>query len=524
MITQDETGTHPASSRSGYPVRVNRARRAFVRTNGGREVLSVVQMRQADAHAIAAGTAGIVLMDRAGATIARAVRRRWTPRPVLVLCGPGNNGGDGFAAAVRLAAEGWPVTLALAGAREGLRGDAALMAARWEGAIESLDPALAARHALVIDALFGAGLSRPVSSAAAETLDAVAATGMPVAAVDVPSGVSGDTGKVLGTAAPAALTVTFCRPKPGHMLLPGRALCGEIDVADIGIGADSVAAAGHTARVNGPALWRGRLPLAASDGHKYRRGHAVIVGGEQTTGAARLAARASLCAGAGLVTVAAPAPALPVYEASLTAVMTQPLAAWPALLADPRKNAFLVGPGNGVTGETRERSLAALAAGKAVVLDADALSVFSDARDDLYLATRGRRCILTPHDGEYARLFGFSGDRLTRARAAAEACGAVVLLKGPETVIAAPDGRAVIGLDGPPELATAGTGDVLAGIVTGLLAAGAPPFEAACTAAWLHGAAAPPGPGLIAEDLADRLPAALAEAAQHPTSFLVPET
>ncbi len=481
--------------------------------NGG-EVLSVAQTYRADAAAIAAGTPGIVLMEHACAAIVRAIRRRWTPRPTLVLCGPGNNGGDGFGAAIGLAAAGWPVDVALLGAREALRGDAAIMARRWPGAVSALDPSAAVGYALVVDALFGAGLARPVTGGAAEILAAVAASGAPVVAVDVPSGVAGDTGAATGTVAPADLTVTFCRPKPAHLLMPGRALCGEVEIADIGIGSDIVAEAGHVATVNRPASWRARLPLPAPGGHKYHRGHAVIVGGPLITGAARLAARAALRAGAGLVTVVAPESALPAYQGALTAVMTRPLGAWPDLLADARISAVLVGPGNGVDRNTRARSLAALAAGKAAVLDADALTAFAPDPEPLFEAVRGRPCVLTPHDGEHARLFGDGGDRLSRARAAAERCGAVVMLKGPETVIADPGGRAVISIDGPPELATAGTGDVLAGIVTGLLAAGAAPFDAACMAAWLHGTAARGGPGLIAEDLPDRLPAVLVRVAR----------
>ena len=482
----------------------------------GRAVLSVARMARADSAAIAAGTPGIALMENAAAAVVRAVRRRWTPRPALVLCGPGNNGGDGFGAAIGLAEAGWPVRVALYGARERLRGDAAEMARRWPGPVESPDPA-AAECALVVDALFGAGLSRPVEGAAAAMLEAVAASGAPAVAVDVPSGVAGDSGAVLGTAAPAAVTVTFCRPRPAHLLTPGRALCGELEVTDIGIGPEIVAAVGRTATVNGPELWRARLPLPAADAHKYRRGHAVIAGGARMTGAARLAACAALRGGAGLVTVAAPDPALDVYRASLTAVMTRSLADWPALLADPRVTAVLVGPGNGVSAATRDRALDALAAGKASVLDADALTAFAGRPARLFAAARGRACVLTPHDGEYARLFDHDGDRLARARAAAETSGAVVLLKGPETVIAAPDGRAVIGIDGPPTLATAGTGDVLAGIVTGLLATGANPFDSACIAAWLHASAAGSAPGLIAEDLPDRIPTALARAAgAHP--------
>ena len=477
----------------------------------GPEILSAARMRRADAAAIAAGTPGIALMENAAAAVVRAVRARWTPRPALALCGPGNNGGDGFAAAAELARAGWPVAVALLGARERLRGDAAIVARRWPGPVEPLAPAALAGRALVVDALFGAGLSRPVSGAAAETLAAVAASGVPVAAVDTPSGVDGDTGAVLGAAAPAAVTVTFCRPKPAHLLAPGRLLCGAVEVADIGIGPAIVADIGHDALVNRPDEWRARLPRPAPDGHKYRRGHAAVLGGARFAGAARLAVRAALRAGAGLVTIAAP----PAAGAVPDAVMTRPPEDWRELLADPRINVLLIGPGAGVGAETRARVLEVLAAGKAAVLDADALTSFAADPAALFAAVRGRPCVLTPHDGEYARLFAARGDRLARARAAAAESGATVLLKGPECVVAAPDGRAVIGVDGPPELATAGTGDVLAGIVAGLAAAGAAPFDAACMAAWLHGTAARagPGPGFVADDLPDRLPAALAAAA-----------
>lgn len=483
----------------------------------GREVLSVAQMYCVDAAAIAAGTPGIALMEHASAAVARAIRRRWTPRPALALCGPGNNGGDGIGAALALAAAGWPAEVALLGPRAALRADAALMARRWEacgGRIGPLDPAAVPRAALIVDALFGAGLARPVEGAAAAALRAAAASGAPIVAVDVPSGVAGDTGEISGMAAPAAVTTTFCRPKPAHLLMPGRALCGALEVADIGIVAGIVARIGHAARVNGPALWRARLPRAAPGGHKYRRGHAVVVGGPALTGAARLAVRAALRAGAGLATVVAPEAALTAHRAAAGAAMARSLADWPDMLADARTSAVLVGPGNGANAETREHALEALAAGKPTVLDADALTAFASDPAALFAAARGRGCILTPHDGEYARLFDARGDRLSRAHAAADRAGAVVLLKGPESVIAEPGGRAVIGIDGPPELATAGSGDVLAGAACGLLAAGAEPFDAACMAAWLQAATAQgAGPGLIAEDLPDRLPAALARAA-----------
>jgi NAD(P)H-hydrate epimerase len=319
---------------------------------------------------------------------------------------------------------------------------------------------------------------------------------------------------VLGEAAvEAALTVTFFRKKPGHLLLPGRLRCGEVVVADIGI-PDSVLTeiAPHTFE-NTAALWSARYPWRRLDSHKYHFGHALVLGGAVVTGAGRLAARAALRVGAGLVTVACSRESLPIYAMSAPSVITAPVdtaADYQALLADPRKNAVLVGPGNGVGPETRARSLAALDAGKAVVLDADALTSFEARPPELFDAVAGP-CVLTPHEGEFRRLFpDLEGDKLTRARAAAARGGAVVLLKGADTVIAAADGRAAINANAPAALATAGTGDVLAGLIVGLLAQGMNSFDAACAAVWLHGeAGAALGPGLIAEDLCEALPGVL---------------
>ena len=477
---------------------------------GALALLSVAEMYAADAAAAKAGTPGLTLMENAGRAVADAIVRRWGTRPVSVLCGPGNNGGDGFVAARLLADAGWPVRLGLMGARERLKGDAAAVAARWEGAIEPLDLALLDGEPLVVDALFGAGLARPLGGAALALAEASAARGLPCVSVDIPSGIHGDTGAVLGGAFRAAATVTFARRKYGHLLLPGRDFAGALAVADIGIPAAAIAALALRVHENAPALWRELLPSPASMDHKYSRGHALVVGGDCAhSGAARLAARAALRAGAGLVTVYAPEAAVPVYAAQLTAVMLEPAADLGSALADERRNALLIGPGCGVSPTTRAQTLRALAAGKRCVLDADALTVFRDEPAALFAAL-GRNTVLTPHEGEYRRLFAHEGDRLARARAAAAESGAVVILKGADSVIAAPDGRAAINANAPPTLATAGSGDVLAGFVLGLLAQGMPAFEAASAGVWLHGAAAAAfGPGLIAEDLAETLPGVL---------------
>ncbi len=480
-------------------------------------ILTVAGMYAADAAATKAGVPSLTLMEAAGWQITRALTRRFPRGRVLVLCGPGNNGGDGFVVARRLRRAGWPVRVALLGSRDRLTADAAAVAARWPDAVPPLEAVTAeevARADVVVDALFGAGLTRPVDGVPARVLGWVRERARPVVAVDVPSGVDGDTGSEQGMVAPATLTVTFFRPKPAHLLLPGRDLCGDIVVSDIGI-PDRVLAGRDTAplAVNHPDLWRHHLPHAASALHKWSRGSAVIVGGEAMTGAARMAARGARRAGCGLVTVVAPAAALAQYRGGDPGLVTcdaAGVAAFWELLAEPRRTAVLVGPGNGVNNATRNHADEAVRSGKPCVLDADALTVFKS-----YPAALIRRlhdqCLLTPHDGEFARLFGdLEGDRLTRARTAAARSGAVVLLKGSDTVVAAPDGRAVINNNAPPSLATGGTGDVLAGLAVGLMAQGMPVFEAAAAAVWLHGACARQvGPGLLAEDLPDQIPAIL---------------
>lgn len=484
-------------------------------------VLTVAEMGRADAAAIAAGNPGERLMESAGRAVANQVQWRFPASPVTVLCGPGNNGGDGFVAARHLAAAGREVRLALLGTREALKGDAALHAARWTGPVESLTAGVLDGGGVVIDALFGAGLSRPLEGAARAAVQAINERRLPCVAVDVPSGVSGDTGQVLGGAAPrCAATVTFFRKKPAHLLLPGRGLCGETAVADIGISAGVLDTIRPSIHENDPDLWLDRYPWPKPDGHKYSRGHAVVVGGVPMTGAGRLSARAALRAGAGLVTVVAPQPAHAIFAtaaASLILTAADEPRDFEALLADPRKNVVLLGPGNGVGTPTRLRVLAALQARKACVLDADALTSFADDPAHLCRAIRraGTPVLLTPHEGELARLLPdtvlqHENDKLARARAAAARSGAVVLLKGNDTVIASPDGSVVINANAPAELATAGAGDVLAGIATALMAQGMDAFAAACAAAWLHGdTAARFGPGLIADDLIETLPASL---------------
>ena len=471
-------------------------------------------MGQVDRTPIVGGLAGIVLMEPAGREVARAVTAGLPPAPVLVLCGPGNNGGDGYVCARILADGGWDVRVATLGDPDALHGDAAWARSSWRGPVLPLDAALLDRPDIVVDALFGAGLARDLDGVARAVVERLDPDRHPVVAVDVPSGVDGATGQIRGAAPRATFTVTFCRAKPGHVLLPGRLHVGELRVADIGIPEAAVAAHDLGLRVNAPGRWLAQLPQRTPEAHKYRFGHAVVVGGAaHASGAARMAAAAALRVGAGLASVACSAAAAPTYAARLTAVMVKPFATAHGLhqlLDDERLNAWLIGPGVGVGSDTRSHVEAILRTRRTAVLDADALTSFAGRSTELF-ALLHDRCVLTPHDGEYARLFTHRGDRLSRARTAAMEAGAVVVLKGADTVVAAPDGRAVIQPLAPPWLATAGTGDVLAGLILGLLAQGMSAFDAAAAGVWLHAdAAARHGPAMIAEDLADQLPAALA--------------
>ncbi len=475
-------------------------------------LLTPAQMGDADHAAEAAGVGGGDMMEAAGAAVAVAIGERWLMAPVTVLCGPGNNGGDGFVVARHLQAAGWPVKVALLGSREKLIDGAARAASLWTGPLAPFAPDSLDGAGVIVDALFGSGLSRPLDGEAAVLVEALKTRGAPVCAVDVPSGLDGATGLVRGVAAPANLTVTFFRKKPGHLLYPGRALCGEIVVADIGTPPSVLDAIAPRTWENDPRLWLDVYPWPEAESYKYRRGEVLVLGGEAITGASRLTALAASRAGAGMVTLAAPQAVWSVYATSLINAIVhgfEDALGWQALLADPRRNVIAMGPGAGVGVRTRDYVIAALATRRATVLDADALTAFAEAPEDLFRAIEGP-CVMTPHAGEFRRLFHVEGDKLTRARAAAKQSGAVVLLKGPDTVIAARDGRAIINANAPPQLATGGTGDVLTGFVAALLAQGMAPFEAAAAAAWLHGAAASAfGLGLVAQDLPDALPGVL---------------
>ncbi|WP_244286942.1 NAD(P)H-hydrate dehydratase [Caulobacter radicis] len=471
--------------------------------------MTVDEMKAADAAAVTAGTPATALMERAGKGAAEAIRARWSRRSVVIWCGPGDNGGDGYVIARHLRRRGWPVRV------EALAPPASpscrWAAERWRGEVHPLNPAVSPAE-LYVDALFGAGLSRPLEGLAEDLARAARGLSSRIVAIDMPSGVHGDTGESLGGEAfRAALTVTFHRRKPAHVLVLGRAACGEIEMIDIGL---SETGAGDLVE-NDPGLWGPRFPWPSSDAHKHARGRLVVVSGEAwSTGAARLSARAGLRIGAGVVTLLSPPGALAVNAAHLEAVMLAPFEtdADLATLAD-RAAAAVIGPAAGV-GEATARNLTALAGtGAALVVDADALTSFAHAPDELF-ARLDRDDVLTPHAGEFERLFPgllkASPQRIAAAREAARQAGAIVLLKGPDTVIAAPDGRTAVNLNGSPWLATAGSGDVLAGFIAGLAAQGMDSFDAACAGAWIHAeCAAIHGPGLIAEDLPGLAPAVL---------------
>jgi hydroxyethylthiazole kinase-like uncharacterized protein yjeF len=520
-------------------------------------LLTPAEMGQADRLTIDGGIAGIDLMTTAGRAVAdTACRMLRLDAPVLVLAGPGNNGGDGFVAARFLRQRGYRVVVLLLGARERISGDASLALERMEAGgvrAESLSEAALATAlstaGLVVDALFGAGLDRPLAGTARSLVERVRESGVPVLAVDLPSGVNGASGQVMGVAIQATRTVTFFQQKPGHLLFPGRLLCGPVECVDIGIEEAVLQEIGPRSFRNGPDLWAHAHRQPEPEGHKYGRGHAVVVSGPAlSTGAARLAAGAALRAGAGLVTLATPPSAALVNAMHLTAVMLQSFKGAAGLadfLRDPRLNAVAIGPGAGVGEKTRALvetclSVPGGAPRRAVVLDADALTVFADEPAALFALVAAHAgasgggdvsggVVLTPHDGEFARLFPDLGasdvpSKLERARRAAERSGAVVILKGADTVIAAPDGRGAINDNAPPWLATAGSGDVLAGIVTGLLARRMPAFEAAAMAVWLHGAAGTVcGVAMTAEDLEPALRGVIADLPRDEGSFPVPQ-
>jgi hydroxyethylthiazole kinase-like uncharacterized protein yjeF len=476
-------------------------------------LLSPDDMAAVDRAAAASGIDSYGLMEKAGQAVAASALRHF-PEALrfVVLCGPGNNGGDGYVAARALQQSGAEVRLFHLGDPKTLKGDAARAFEDCQILGEAMAHYSPQPGDIVIDAIFGAGLSRPVPDEVETIIAAITKAGLPVIAVDLPSGLDGRSGQVLGAAFRAARTVTFMNRKPGHLLMPGRDLCGMLEVFDIGIPARIVRAhANGMVAENTPAQWQADLPATATDTHKYKRGHLVVFsGGATATGAARMSAMAGLKTGAGLVTIASPEQALAVNAGMLTAIMLRAVdheAVLRAWLADQRLSTFVLGPGFGAGEKARQFVLAL--SGRHLVLDADGITSFRDEPQRLFdaFADGPTRLVLTPHEGEFVRLFpDIAADnalsKVEKARAAAARAHAAIIYKGADSVIAAPDGRALINANAPSWLATAGSGDVLAGIIGGLLAQGAPAFEAAAAGVWLHGAAGQrAGKGLTAEDL-----------------------
>lgn len=468
---------------------------------GKQALYSPAQCARMDRAAPGFGVSVEQLIRAAAGAVARTVQRHWPQGAVLFLCGPGNNGADALVAAQILREQGRQVSVFSLVDPSRRQGTAAWAQSQWQGRWESQCPDFR-RFSVVVDGLLGAGLDRDVQGETAGLIQSLADSKVPVCAIDIPSGLDGASGQVRGVAAPATVTVSFVRYKPGHVLYPGRALCGQLELADIGMPGPSLPE--PDTWLNEPALWQADLPQLNAQSHKYTRGHALVVGGERMTGASRLAARAAQRAGAGLVSMAVPSSVWPVYASAMDSIMVAP---WDdALTTDQRIRAWLVGPGAGLGEQTRRLTLALLATQRPCVLDADAISSFAQQPQQLWAALH-EQCVLTPHSGEFARVFDVALDRLEAARLAATQCGAVVVLKGADTIIAAPDGRALINACAPPWLATGGSGDVLAGLVCGLLTQGMPAFEAAGAAVWLHSQAALEfGPGLIPEDLLAVLP------------------
>ncbi len=474
-------------------------------------VLTTVEIRNAEKKTINSGlTSELELMQRAGQMAAEKIVKHCGAKPTLVICGPGNNGGDGFVVAQSLFQKGWDVTVASFKNIDDLGITAKAVARRYEGKIVplSLDQVKNKNSEIIIDALFGIGLSKPISKELSDIIDYVNKSGCKTISIDISSGIESDSGKILGNTFNPELTITFIAKKPGHLLLPGRAHSGKVLLCDIGIKDNS-----SLCYENTPKLWLSKLPRRDFYSHKYSYGHSVIIGGEEIVGAAKLASKAALRIGSGLVTLLSPPSVFPIYASSLDSVLVS-RDTLDSHLRDSRKHTYLAGPGNGVSEKTKTNILSILKAQKNCIIDADGITAFSEDRDTLFKAIRNSNSniVLTPHQGEFKRLFPSLSDKnkLEAAREAARMSSAVIVYKGADTVIASPDGKGVINTNAPPTLATAGSGDVLSGIITGLVAQGMNGFEASSAGVWIHGASADlHGEGLISEDIIDKIPSIL---------------
>lgn len=464
------------------------------------EILTTDEMKKADAAAIADGIPARQLIEAAGVAVAHKIADLFKKTPVLVLCGSGNNGADGMVAAERLKRAGWPVRIAVFEKDRKKYPDA-----------EALNSNLSLKDTgLVVDAIFGTGFRSTLEPEIVTLFDKVRARRIPVVAVDIPSGVDGTSGTIAEGALKADITVTFCRKKIAHVLHPSREFCGKTHVAQIGITDDIIMRLNGQIFENNPALWIRNFPIPDASSHKYTRGFVTVHGGNIRTGAACLAAHAAQIAGAGAVAIMTQPETRIIYSLFRASIMVD---AWQtiddlkSILRDERRNALVLGPGGG---DMREIVEAALGLNKIAVLDADALTSFKNEPQALF-SKLSSQCVLTPHAGEFKHLFGdLDGSKIDQARTAARKSGAVVVFKGSDTVIAEPDGAIIVNSAAPPNLATAGSGDVLSGLIAGLSAQGMPPFMAAAAACWLQTQAArKQGFGLTAEDIIIHIPQVL---------------
>ncbi len=489
------------------------------------EILTSTAMAKADRLTIEGGIAGFQLMENAGKAVADAAKSMVTSGgKILIVAGTGNNGGDGFITARLLQEADYKVSILMTGDKGRLQGDAKrafetiadIKCVSVDTNMNTFD--------LIIDALFGAGLNRDIEGQQAELISQINKSGIPVLAIDLPSGVDGNSGVIRGIAVKAAETVTFFRLKAGHLLLPGRVRCGQVLLTQIGMKSDTLAKIPVIAQKNSPDWWRSKFPVPRLEDNKYQRGHVLCIAGPlEMSGAARLMAGAALRSGAGLVTLGVSGSALLAHACHTTSIMLHKLDPdqdITKILKEKRINCVALGPGLPPNEHTRNQVLSFLDNDGPVLLDAGALSAFH-GHSQLFFNAVGKHkspIVLTPHDGEFKKLFPdlvAISSKIQRAREAARRCGAIILLKGADTVIATPTGDASISNNAPPFLATAGSGDVLSGLIAGLLAQSMPAFLAVNAAVWLHGQAANwVGPGLISSDLDEGLKKAISRLVQ----------
>lgn len=482
------------------------------------KIFTAANVKEADEMSEKLGTPAIVLMNNAGRKVAelteKIIKQKKCGDAIYVICGAGNNGGDGLVAAKYLKNKGYDI-------RVGLVGDFRKITPLTQNALESavsagieaetFDKEYLLQSDVVIDAIFGVGLKRDIEGEIADVIKEINNSKSLKIAVDIPSGVCADTGSIKSVAVNADATVTFQNPKLGNLLLPGKENCGELFIEDIGIPEEVVDLIESIYLLNTPELWQHLLPKPKLSDHKYTKGHVVVIGGDiESTGAAKLASEAALRTGSGLVTIACDAESLPIYATSLKSVMAKKVKD-PELLekfiSERKVNTVIIGPGSGNDLYSALRVTTCLDAGLRCIIDADVFTNFKNKPQDLVKALKkNKNCVLTPHEGEFKRVFKLEGNKVERASQAAKSCDNVVVLKGNDTVIAAPDGRIVINNNAPTYLATAGSGDVLSGIIGGLLAQGMPLFEAACAGVYLHSETANKlGKGMIAEDIAKQI-------------------